>query len=124
MSRIHGKDTKPEMILRRALWHRGLRYRLHYKLPGHPDIVFIKSKTVIFVDGCFWHGCPEHGQHVKTNRSFWNTKIRKNKERDKEVARQLKEAGWTVLRFWEHDIHKDLSTIITAIIDSLKAHLS
>jgi DNA mismatch endonuclease (patch repair protein) len=107
MSRIRGKDTIPEMLLRKNLWNLGLRYRLHYKLPGRPDIVFVASRITIFVDGCFWHGCPEHGVRPKTNSTFWNKKIQGNIERDKKNQLQLNEQGWTVLRFWEHEIEKD-----------------
>jgi DNA mismatch endonuclease (patch repair protein) len=115
MSQIRGRDTGPEMILRSRLWSLGLRYRTHYKLPGRPDIVFVSKKIAVFVDGCFWHGCPEHGVRPKTNSSFWNTKIEGTIERDKKNRQRLEEQGWKVLRFWEHDIEKDLAKIARII---------
>ncbi len=104
MSRIRGKNTKPELILRRALWSAGLRYRLHHGATGRPDIAFPGPRVAVFCDGCFWHGCPEHSVSPKTNASFWKTKIGKNRARDERVAAALRDEGWTVIRFWEHDI--------------------
>src|SRR5436190_595999 len=84
MSRIRGKNTKPERVLRGALHKQGLRFRLHRKdLPGSPDIVFVRQRTAVFVDGCFWHGCPQHGVEPKSNGEFWRKKIKANCERDK-----------------------------------------
>ena len=116
MSRIRGKDTVPEMTLRRALWARGLRYRLHYRITGRPDIVFPGQKTAIFIDGCFWHGCPAHRTHPKNNADFWRTKIENNIARDADVTKILEAEGWTVLRFWEHQIKLELSSIIDRIL--------
>lgn len=107
MSRIKGKDTKPELILRRALWSAGLRYRLHHGVTGRPDIAFPRSRVAVFCDGCFWHGCPDHSVSPKTNALFWKTKIGKNRARDERVAAALRAEGWTVIRFWEHDIESD-----------------
>jgi DNA mismatch endonuclease (patch repair protein) len=104
MSRIRGKNTKPEMTLRRALWSAGLRYRLHHGVPGRPDIAFPGSRVAVFCDGCFWHGCPIHSVSPKTNASFWKTKIGKNRARDERVAATLRAEGWKVIRFWEHEI--------------------
>lgn len=103
MSRIKSKNTKPEMLLRRGLHGRGLRYRLHaVELPGKPDIVFPKYRTVIFVHGCFWHG---HGCSLfkwpRTRASFWKTKISRNKERDREAQLALMRAGWRLILVWE-----------------------
>jgi DNA mismatch endonuclease, patch repair protein len=103
MSRIRGKDTKPEMLLRRGLHGRGLRFRLHVKgLPGRPDIVFPKYGAVLLVHGCFWHG---HGCALsrlpETRREFWSTKIRNTRIRDEEAARLLVADGWRVLTVWE-----------------------
>ena len=120
MSRIRGKDTVPEMTLRRALWARGLRYRLHYRITGRPDIVFPRQKTAIFIDGCFWHGCPAHRTHPKNNADFWRTKIENNIARDADVTKILEAEGWTVLRFWEHQIKLELSSIIDRILLALK----
>ena len=120
MSRIRGKDTVPEMTLRRALWARGLRYRLHYRITGRPDIVFPGRKTAIFIDGCFWHGCPAHRTYPKNNADFWRTKIENNVARDADVTKILETEGWTVLRFWEHQIKLELSSIVDRILLVLK----
>ena len=103
MSRIRGKNTKPEMLIRRGLHQRGLRYRLHLaSMPGTPDIVFPKYRTVIFVHGCFWHG---HGCSLfklpKTRTEFWTNKIYHNKVRDKHSLAALKKKGWRALVIWE-----------------------
>lgn len=104
MSRIRGKNTKPEVALRSALHRMGLRFRIHYDLPGRPDIVFVKAKVAVFVDGCFWHGCPWHGVMPKGNRQFWADKIGANKARDKRIRRRLRRQGWRVVRIWEHTL--------------------
>jgi len=120
MAAIRSKDTKPEMIVRRGLWKRGLRYRLNHKrLPGHPDLVLRKYRTCIFVNGCFWHGHKtklktENGELIiessecckipKTNREFWVAKICRNKERDKEEQQRLAEMGWHCITVWECEL--------------------
>jgi DNA mismatch endonuclease, patch repair protein len=108
MSRIRGKDTTPELQLRRELWTRGVRYRLTSSLPGRPDIVIPKARLAIFVDGCFWHGCPVHYRSPSTRQDFWERKILKNQERDVKVTRLLEDDGWTVLRLWEHEVGENL----------------
>lgn len=105
MSRIKGRDTGPELILRRKVWALGLRYRLQYRIGRtRPDMVFVGAKLAVFVDGCFWHGCPQHSTIPKNNRDFWAQKLRRNCERDAENTLWLVAQGWRVLRFWEHDI--------------------
>ena len=109
MSRIRSVNTKPELILRHALWHRGFRYRINEsRLPGKPDVVMRKYKTVLFIHGCFWHGhegCPT--SHVpKTNTEFWVAKVARNKERDQEVWRKLEAKGWSVIIVWECQLKK------------------
>ena len=120
MSAIRGKNTKPEMIVRKWLWSRGFRYRLNSKkLPGHPDLVLRKYRTCVFVNGCFWHGHDvslnmEHGtlniinseccKIPKTNREFWVAKIRRNQERDIEEQRRLAEMGWHCITVWECEL--------------------
>ena len=125
MAAIRGKDTKPEMIVRKGLWSRGFRYRLNHKrLPGHPDLVLRKYRTCIFVNGCFWHGhnvtesqmsdvrgkkddvieSSECCKIPKTNREFWVAKIRRNKERDKEEQRKLAAMGWHCITVWECEL--------------------
>ena len=114
MAAIRGKDTKPEMIVRKGLWRMGFRYRLNHKrLPGHPDLVLKKYRTCIFVNGCFWHG---HNVDIsnfentdcckipKTNREFWIEKIRRNKERDKEEQQKLSAMGWHCITIWECEL--------------------
>ncbi len=101
------RDTKPEIALRSALHRKGLRFRVDHKvLPemrSRPDIVFGPSKVAVFVDGCFWHRCPEHGTTPKNNREWWEQKLDANVSRDRRVDAQLREAGWVVLRVWEHE---------------------
>ena len=117
MSKIRGKNTKPELVLRMALWEKGLRYRIHYALPGRPDIVFPGKKIAVFVDGCFWHDCPQHAVSPKANVEFWLKKIQGNVERDSRVTRELGKKGWTVLRFWEHEVGDDLGSVVQRVID-------
>jgi len=100
-------DTRPEIALRSALHRCGFRFRKDLPIrisdgPVRPDIVFPKARVAVFVDGCFWHCCPEHGSRPATNRDYWEPKLDKNVARDEKVNAGLKEAGWTVLRFWEH----------------------
>lgn len=104
MSRIRGRDTAPEVRLRKELWKRGMRYRLRSKLPGKPDLVFSTSRTVLFVDGCFWHKCPQHFTPPRSNADFWRRKVDANVERDRRVVARLEALGWLVLRVWEHEI--------------------
>jgi len=123
MAAIHGKDTKPEMVVRRWLWGHGYRYRLnHPRLPGKPDIVMRKYRTCIFVNGCFWHGHHVQLQTAqidngkwkiensecckipKTNREFWVAKIRRNQERDLKVQRELAAMGWHSITIWECEL--------------------
>jgi len=121
MSRIKGFNTGPEIILRRAVWNRGFRYKLKYPLLGKPDIVFVSARIAVFVDGCFWHGCPKHAAMPNTNRTFWKAKLRKNIERDRSVTAGLRRDGWRVLRFWEHDIECRLDWIVVRILKMVRA---
>ena len=109
MSHIHSASTKPELCLRRILWHKGFRFRLNRKtLPGTPDLVFPKYHTVIFVHGCFWHGHVGCRYHTipKTNAEFWTAKVARNQKRDQEVWRQLEAKGWFVIIVWECQLKK------------------
>lgn len=122
MSRIKGKNTKPELLLRKALWQEGLRYRLQKKgLPGRPDIVIGKYKLAIFVDGDFWHGFKweERKPKLKTNRDYWIPKIEGNMARDEDNTQQLEYLGWTVLRFWEHEVKKTLPECLEKVRSTL-----
>jgi len=109
MSRIKGKNTKPELLVRKWLWSRGYRYRLHQKsLPGKPDIVFYGRRKIIFVHGCFWHGHScEYSKTPQTNTEFWTMKIAKNVKRDVKVLKLLEESGWKVLTVWECELRKN-----------------
>lgn len=122
MSRIRSRDTKPEISLRRALWGKGLRYRLKNRLPGRPDIVFTNRRIAIFVDGCFWHQCPIHGRIPESNRDFWENKLRDNTRRDADVTQYLKSQGWEVIRIWEHEISDDLGNIVNRILLKINQH--
>lgn len=121
MSRIRSRDTKPEVLLRKALWHRGLRYRKNDRtLPGTPDIAIRRYHIAVFVDGDFWHarGHQENpGEQVASNKEFWQKKLTRNVERDREVNDALTEQGWLVLRFWESDIRKDLEACASVVCD-------
>ncbi|MFX0555967.1 very short patch repair endonuclease [Maribacter sp. CXY002] len=122
MSKIKGRNTKPELVFRKALYASGYRYRIDYKkLIGKPDIVLIKYKTIIFIDGEFWHGYnwDERKPKIKTNREFWIAKIERNMQRDTEVNQKLNELGYTVFRFWESDIKKSLDFCIQKVITHL-----
>lgn len=129
MSRIRNKGTKPEVTLRKALFARGFRYRVNVKtLPGKPDIVLPRYKTVIFVHGCFWHGHPgcKYAYTPKSNTEFWINKISGNKERDAIVKRELEESGWKVIIVWECEIrhNKDIANLITRLEKEIKTHNS
>jgi DNA mismatch endonuclease (patch repair protein) len=118
MSRQSSRDTAPEVAVRRLLHAEGLRYRVNVPVPGIPrrtiDIVFPKAKIAIFMDGCFWHGCPEHATQPKSNAEWWRAKLDKNMARDAETTEHLLAEGWTVLRFWEHETADGVAQQIAA----------
>ncbi len=121
MGRIKGKNTIPEIILRKALWNSGLRYRLNLKsLPGSPDIVINSRKLVVFVDGEFWHGYnwDSKKEKIKANKEYWISKIEKNMQRDLKNNEDLRGLGYTVLRFWEHEIRKDVMACVNKILST------
>jgi len=122
MSKIRSNDTLPEVRIRKALWHMGYRYRLHYKLlPGKPDIVITKQRIVVFVHGCFWHrheNCIE-ASRPKTNSAYWETKIAKTIERDKKNQALIREAGWRVIVIWECHVKKDIDENIKLLGEML-----
>lgn len=121
MSRIRGKNTEPEITLRKLLWSQNIRgYRIHYNLPGKPDLVFTKKKIAIFIDGCFWHKCPLDFQEPETRKEFWMKKINSNVERDERITKKLQDDGWTVLRFWEHEVRKKPEDVVEKILHTLK----
>lgn len=106
MSALARRDTAPEISLRRALHRRGLRFRVQFPVPGHArrriDIAFTRARLAVYVDGCFWHGCPAHYREPQTNREWWRWKVDRNRDRDSSTNAQLESSGWEVLRFWEH----------------------
>jgi DNA mismatch endonuclease (patch repair protein) len=119
MSRIHAKNTKPELIVRKWLWHNGYRYRLHKKdLPGKPDIVLQKYQVVIFINGCFWHrhNC-KYASTPQTRKEFWEKKLNDNVKRDRQNIRKLRALNWRVLIIWECEIKKWDSILEKKIID-------
>ncbi|MDR1914980.1 MAG: very short patch repair endonuclease [Synergistaceae bacterium] len=123
MSRVHSSNTTPEIKVRKLLHEMGYRFRLHMRdLPGNPDIVLSKYKTVIFVHGCFWHGCPtcKHAQiRPKTNSDYWNTKLDRTLKRDKEKKSELENMGWRVLTIWECETKKDISALRLKLTESI-----
>ncbi|MBT8297066.1 MAG: very short patch repair endonuclease [Maribacter sp.] len=123
MGKIRGKNTKPELAFRKALWASGYRYRIDSrKLIGRPDILLNKYKTVIFIDGEFWHGhnWEERKPRIKSNREFWIAKIERNQQRDAEVNQELSRLGYKVFRFWENQIKKDLDACLHKVIAHLE----
>ena len=123
MSKIRGKNTKPEIKFRKALWAKGYRYRVNYKkLIGKPDIVLNTYKTVIFIDGEFWHGYnwEEKREKIKSNRGFWIPKIERNMQRDKEVNDTLQAMGYTVFRFWTHEMKDDFEGCFGRVLGHLR----
>jgi DNA mismatch endonuclease, patch repair protein len=108
MQAIRRSGTKPEVALRSALHRAGLRFRKDHRLdlPSgrvRPDIVFTRARVAIFVDGCFWHACPDHGREPTQNTTYWGPKLQRTVERDRRNTASLREAGWTVIRVWEHE---------------------
>lgn len=118
MSRLARRDTRPEVALRRALHRRGLRFRVQMKVPGNRrrtiDIAFTRVRLAVYVDGCFWHGCPEHHILPRTNSKWWTWKVELNRARDADTTRELEDAGWMVLRFWEHVDAAEAAAVIEA----------
>lgn len=108
MQRVRQKDTSAELALRRALHALGLRYRIQVTVSTKPrrvaDVTFGGPRVAVFVDGCFWHGCPEHFRRPQTRQKFWDAKITRNQARDAAVTKALRKVGWRVLRLWEHEL--------------------
>lgn len=126
MSSIKGKDTKPELLVRKFLFKRGYRYRLnHPRLPGHPDLVMLKYHTVIFVNGCFWHGHEGCKYFIlpKSNTDFWKTKIERNKERDIEVQKELAKMGWHCITIWECQLRPNIKDQTLESLDYTLNHI-
>ncbi|MET8214983.1 very short patch repair endonuclease [Streptomyces hirsutus] len=125
MSRQGSRDTAPEVAVRKLLHASGMRYRVNVPVPGMPrrtiDIAFPKVKIAVFLDGCFWHGCPEHATHPRANAEWWRAKLDKNTARDLETTEHLAAEGWTVLRFWEHEVPDDVASTVRAKVFSLRS---
>lgn len=116
MSRIKGTNTKPELMLRRELWKKGLRYRVNYKgVVGKPDIFFKKARLVVFIDGTFWHGKKLSEDKLSRMSTYWQDKIRKNRVRDESINCQLKQQGYTVMRFDDQTVLREAPTLATEI---------
>lgn len=127
MSRQASKDTAVELAVRRLLHAAGLRYRVEFPVPGLPrrriDVAFPRAKVAVLIDGCFWHGCPQHATHPKANAEWWRTKLDRNMARDRETTEHLLAAGWTVLRFWEHMPADEVAAAVQAAVDRAKQDL-
>jgi DNA mismatch endonuclease (patch repair protein) len=123
MGVVKQRDNAPEMAVRRLLHSAGLRYRVAWPVPGQRrrtiDIAFTRARLAVFIDGCFWHGCPLHATSPKANAAWWAEKIATNQARDADVIAQLEDMGWTVLRFWEHEPPGDVvARIVVALEDT------
>ncbi|MEU6231462.1 very short patch repair endonuclease [Kitasatospora sp. NPDC047058] len=120
MQAIRSRDTKPELRIRQLVHAGGLRYRVAARplprLRRTADLVFRPAKVAVFVDGCYWHGCPEHYVSPKTNPGYWSEKVTRNVERDRDTDAQLEAAGWTVLRFWEHESPEGCALQISTVV--------
>lgn len=125
MQAIRSRDTKPERLIRRLVHAQGLRYRVAAKpLPGlrrTADMVFRPARVAVFIDGCYWHGCPEHYVPPKTNSGYWSDKVLRNMTRDRDTDQRLTDAGWLVLRFWEHEPADDCAARIAAEVERRRA---
>lgn len=119
MARVRSRDTKPELRVRRELHKRGRRYFVDRAvLPGRrrPDLVFPRARVAVFIDGCFWHACPEHLRPSRTNSEWWADKLRRNVERDRQADFDLAAAGWAVVRVWEHEAASSAADRIEAVL--------
>lgn len=113
------RDTRPELAIRRLVHARGLRYRVDASLPGmrrRADLLFSSARVAVFVDGCFWHACPEHGTQPKSNAAWWAEKIQNNIHRDRDTDQRLAADGWTVIRVWEHEAPETAADQIAAAV--------
>ena len=122
MARIRGQNTSPEIALRKMLWRHGLRYQLHRRIEGvRPDLVFPRARVSIFIDGCFWHGCPDHYVRPRSRADFWADKLLTNVLRDRAQTMRLEDQGWTILRFWEHDIACQPEKVVAEVIRAVES---
>jgi DNA mismatch endonuclease (patch repair protein) len=125
MSRLARRNNTPELLLRRELHAMGLRYRVQLAVPGNRrrsiDVAFTRARLAVFVDGCFWHACPNHGTSPRTNSDWWQWKLKRNVARDRDTDRLLTAASWTVLRIWEHEDPRAAATRVRACWLDLRA---
>lgn len=120
-----GRDTGPELAVRRIVHASGFRYRVNCRpepdLRRTVDMMFTRARVVVMIDGCFWHGCPAHHQSPRANADFWNAKIARNRERDAETTTALSERGWLVLRYWEHEVRADATAVAARVMRAVRA---
>lgn len=120
MQAIRSRDTQPERLIRRLVHANGLRYRMAARplpdLRRTADLVFRPAKVAVFIDGCYWHGCPEHYVAPKTNPGYWSDKVARNMARDRDTDKRLAKAGWLVMRFWEHEASDDCALAIVGAV--------
>ncbi len=120
MSRLGQRDTRPELAIRSVLHRRGLRFRVQQPVDfdrrRRIDVAFPREKVAVFVDGCFWHSCPQHATFPASNAHFWKEKLAKNVQRDKDISRRLAEAGWHVIRVWEHENPEEAAALIACAV--------
>lgn len=117
MRRVGSKNSAAEIALRSALHAEGLRFRLHRRIEGVvADIAFPSPRILVFVDGCFWHGCPRHATYPKTNKGYWLPKLAENRERDRRQSSHLRKCGWKVIRVWEHDCLPPKTVVVDKIL--------
>lgn len=118
MSRIKSSNTKAELLFRRYIWSQNVRgYRINAKIKGKPDLYFPRKKIAVFIDGCFWHKCPICFARPKSNNEYWDKKIENNVTRDKQVNEQLNSENISVIRFWEHEVNRDISDCYLRLMD-------
>jgi DNA mismatch endonuclease (patch repair protein) len=124
--RSNARPTKPEAAARSALHRRGFRFRKSYRIRvgdrwTRPDVVFTRARVAVYVDGCFWHGCPEHGNTPRANTEYWVPKLNGNVERDQETDRRLRQLGWTVIRAWEHEAPERIADRVARAVEAREA---
>lgn len=122
MARIHARNTEPEVLLRSRLWAKGIRFRINYRTPGgRADIAMPRQRVAIFVDGCFWHGCPEHYVRPRGASPLWDRKLAENVSRDRRQSQRLLDAGWMLIRLWEHEVREDAEAAALHLLSLLEA---